>query len=478
MSKGRGQSAEPSQGTREVHSLRPAGYVSLTKQHIKNRMKTMKGRWREAYDLFNSLSIFVWNPIIKRFEAEEEVWEGFIRGTGRNAWSGRQIFHTYHREKETIDLNDACDDACGDTSMHDQDGPVGDETQQSAPNVDSFSPANVQSNQSTGTPGSRGTKCEAPMVDLVEAQMERLSSGLRLVADAPNTGNAISKKLHDVAERQLSIAERQATAIEKRNNIIQRTTPRIYSETDVWDMLTEINVMEQYRLKMVGSRSKRLRNGKAKKVAARTTAKPSSESKKNNMEGRSTLQLSKNGKLKNSVNDLTLLQSLDYSRFFSNDNQVESYLEGFLARPSDWLTIAGLKYEGEKFDTTKIHTWEYYNHTKAVRGMIRSGLQIPKKLNAWNLRVEDRLLHYTYARILIPRGSLVAPNDEVEEAAAAPAEPGSLPQGNHGEHSLNNLSKYVGELNSKMDKKFDELGMQMKVVEDQLAQVPSVNDHA
>ncbi|KAJ1440413.1 hypothetical protein SESBI_01985 [Sesbania bispinosa] len=86
------------------------------------------------------------------------------------------------------------------------------------------------------------------MVDLLEAQMERPSGGLGLVADALNTGNAISEKLHDVAERQVSIAERQAATVEKRNDIIQRTRPRIYSESNVWDMLTEINVMKQYRM--------------------------------------------------------------------------------------------------------------------------------------------------------------------------------------------------------------------------------------
>ncbi|KAJ1438247.1 hypothetical protein SESBI_03146 [Sesbania bispinosa] len=233
---------------------------------------------------------------------------------------------------------------------------------------------------------------------------------------------------------------------------------------------------------MVGSISKRLRNGKAKKVAASTTGKPSIERKSKNMEGMSTPQLSKNGKLKTSVNDPTLLQSLDYNRFFNNDNQVESYLEWFLARylveprlinldlfnsngfqfqdlieyqglkhfvsieciylvklvkvfycnmtianeellsevknvkirvrPSDWLTIAGLKYEGEKFDTTKIHSWENYNCTEAVQGMIRPGLQIPKKLNAGSLTVKDQLLRYTYASILIPRGSNYAQMSE------------------------------------------------------------------
>lgn len=57
----------------------------ITKQHIKNRMKTLKENFGEAYDLFNSLSGFAWNPISRKFEAEEEVWENLIRVPTINA---------------------------------------------------------------------------------------------------------------------------------------------------------------------------------------------------------------------------------------------------------------------------------------------------------------------------------------------------------------------------------------------------------
>ena len=42
-------------------------------------MKALKDHFVVAYNLFNSLSGFSWNPITRRFEAEEEVWENFIR---------------------------------------------------------------------------------------------------------------------------------------------------------------------------------------------------------------------------------------------------------------------------------------------------------------------------------------------------------------------------------------------------------------
>ncbi|KAE9614335.1 hypothetical protein Lalb_Chr05g0226821 [Lupinus albus] len=89
-----------------------------------------------------------------------------------------------------------------------------------------------------------------------------MSSGLGLVVDALNKGNCISDKLHDVADRQVAIADRhaviaecQVTAIEKRKeifqnqlNIIKHTRLRVYNEAGVWDLLTELDVIDPYRM--------------------------------------------------------------------------------------------------------------------------------------------------------------------------------------------------------------------------------------
>ncbi|RYQ88888.1 hypothetical protein Ahy_B09g095814 isoform E [Arachis hypogaea] len=42
-------------------------------------MKTLKDHFAEAYDLFHHLSGFAWNPVTRKFEAEEEVWQDFIK---------------------------------------------------------------------------------------------------------------------------------------------------------------------------------------------------------------------------------------------------------------------------------------------------------------------------------------------------------------------------------------------------------------
>ncbi|KAJ1417741.1 Myb/SANT-like domain [Sesbania bispinosa] len=167
-----------------VAALIDGGVGEVTKQHVKNKMKTTKEKFAEAFDLFNSLSGFAWNPTTRRFEAEDEVWEDFIRDKphatkwrtmqirhynllkglfgadragGQRAKCGKQILKNY--ENQTIDLNDGGED----TSMHDQDVTNHKDVQNSAPNVESFSPASAPSNQSTGTPRSRGTKRKAPM---------------------------------------------------------------------------------------------------------------------------------------------------------------------------------------------------------------------------------------------------------------------------------------------------------------------------
>jgi len=62
-----------------VTNLHQAGFVGVTKNHVKNRQKVLKEKWREVHDLFSSLSGFAWSPLSRRFQAEDEVWEDLIQ---------------------------------------------------------------------------------------------------------------------------------------------------------------------------------------------------------------------------------------------------------------------------------------------------------------------------------------------------------------------------------------------------------------
>ncbi|XP_052622502.1 uncharacterized protein LOC128127837 [Lactuca sativa] len=54
---------------------------SITKDQLKNRMKTLKGNFSKWYDMYRDtlLSGFSWNSQTKHIEAEEEVWEKLIK---------------------------------------------------------------------------------------------------------------------------------------------------------------------------------------------------------------------------------------------------------------------------------------------------------------------------------------------------------------------------------------------------------------
>ena len=50
----------------------------LNKDHLKNRMKTMKSTFNTTYELFKKLSDFSWNPMTELFEAKSEVWNELL----------------------------------------------------------------------------------------------------------------------------------------------------------------------------------------------------------------------------------------------------------------------------------------------------------------------------------------------------------------------------------------------------------------
>ena len=65
--------------TNIVQSLRCAGFDSVTKNHVKNRLKTLKERWREVHDLFKGTSGFSYSPLTKMFEAKDTFWDELIQ---------------------------------------------------------------------------------------------------------------------------------------------------------------------------------------------------------------------------------------------------------------------------------------------------------------------------------------------------------------------------------------------------------------
>ncbi|OMP08096.1 hypothetical protein CCACVL1_01160, partial [Corchorus capsularis] len=50
----------------------------ITKENLKNRLKTLKLNFYGCYDVFRKKSGFSWNPMTRKFEAEMEVGKELI----------------------------------------------------------------------------------------------------------------------------------------------------------------------------------------------------------------------------------------------------------------------------------------------------------------------------------------------------------------------------------------------------------------
>ncbi|XP_076883206.1 uncharacterized protein LOC143531898 [Bidens hawaiensis] len=92
----------PQAYTNMVEELGKAFGMDLTKDHLKNRLKTLKDHFSKFYDVLkgNSMNDFSWDPSTKLLGAEEEVWEKLIKKSPEAAkWRDKPILH-YHEMLE------------------------------------------------------------------------------------------------------------------------------------------------------------------------------------------------------------------------------------------------------------------------------------------------------------------------------------------------------------------------------------------
>ena len=71
----------------------------------------------------------------------------------------------------------------------------------------------------------------------------------------------------------------------------------------------------------------------------------------------------------------------------------------------DWMTIAHLQYDGLKLTPGTIPEEVNFDRALALSTMIREDVEGQNLKNVGSLKMNDRLLHYTWVHILCPRGS-------------------------------------------------------------------------
>ncbi|XP_038716833.1 uncharacterized protein At2g29880-like [Tripterygium wilfordii] len=96
--------------------------VSMSKDKVKARMRTLKKKFSECYDIFKHghLSGFAWNPETCKWSADEEVWARLIaRNKDAEEWRNKRI-RNYHKLEElwAIDRADGANGIDGSKLQH------------------------------------------------------------------------------------------------------------------------------------------------------------------------------------------------------------------------------------------------------------------------------------------------------------------------------------------------------------------------
>ncbi|KAL2345645.1 hypothetical protein Fmac_006930 [Flemingia macrophylla] len=247
----------------------------LTAMLDEARQKSVKDRWREVHDLFSGLSGFACDESTKRFSAKPEVWDdllttkpsaakwrvnliryydlmeelwGVDRAIGHMARTARQARTNIGTSSLRVDLNDDADNIPEEQPFD----PGFDTTYRSPPYGDSYSPGDgtqsIPSAASTsigGTSSSRGTKRKVAMVDVMDAQFDKLTTKLDVFTDYFGRGNDLTQRLSDIVERQVVAIERRNDLIYEQIYVMRRTSTVQYSELYIWDMLVGLNLPDK-----------------------------------------------------------------------------------------------------------------------------------------------------------------------------------------------------------------------------------------
>ncbi|KAG2409663.1 uncharacterized protein HKW66_Vig0003280 [Vigna angularis] len=249
MNRGKAAAIESSAPIREFMKWTEdmdAHLLHFTKNNVKNRQKVLKDKWREVHDLFSGLSGFAWNPSsaakwrvnsIKHYDLMVELW-AVDRATGTGVRTARQARRQRVGPRVSVDLNQNIEytpEQPDWTRYRDPTPPS------PPPSVDEYSPGQTQSVLSVpsgDTSSSRGSKRKAPMVDVIDSKFDKLTTSLDGFAGVLSSSNVHFGVISDVAVRQV-------TTMEDINQILRRNSNYTYTEADIYEMLSVMNIADE-----------------------------------------------------------------------------------------------------------------------------------------------------------------------------------------------------------------------------------------
>lgn len=229
-----------------VRELRENIGMPFEKDHLKNRLKTLKNNFKECFDIFNGANGFVWSPENKMWVAKPETWKAFVKAKpNAKKWMTTPIAH--YDELSLLFAKDRTKSNGANTTKEKADQWVG---SGSPYLLDGFNlPNEVTLNLEDSNEMNGGT---SQLATPVEANSQADSQGCSHSATSLK-GKKRKASSVDAVERELrgikDAIKEVARAIREGNLIAERGRPRVYSEQEVFSELVKIGVETHLRYK-------------------------------------------------------------------------------------------------------------------------------------------------------------------------------------------------------------------------------------
>lgn len=230
-----------------VNELRDRLGEPFQKDHLKNRMKTLKHHFKECHYLFSGNSDFAWCPETKSWTAEPEVWKDLIQvRPDARKWMftpipnydkllllfANETGDTFAMAKEEgnpgVNWRNGSDLNCADQVMSQNDVTLTLEDLNGTNDGNDLLPTSAEANSHVdiqppcqSATSSKGKKRKATRNFDFEREFASVREAIKEVAAAIREGNAIA----------------------------ERSRPRVYSEQEVFRELVRIGVERQLRFR-------------------------------------------------------------------------------------------------------------------------------------------------------------------------------------------------------------------------------------
>uniref|UniRef100_A0A2P2IPS4 Myb/SANT-like domain-containing protein n=2 Tax=Rhizophora mucronata TaxID=61149 RepID=A0A2P2IPS4_RHIMU len=229
-----------------VKELREKIGMPFLKDHLKNRLKTLKNNFKECFDLFNDVNGFTWSPETKIWTADPEAWKAYVKAKpDAKKWMTTQIAHydklllLFSKDKEHSNGVSTAKAKAGRLASSRSGLWFGINNLEDEPrlNLEDLNEMNDGVSQLTAP-------VEANSWEDSQARSQSVTS-LRGKKRKTQQPDSYDRQFRSIKEAIKDVAE----AIREGNLVAERGRPRVYTEQEVFEELAKIGVESNLKYK-------------------------------------------------------------------------------------------------------------------------------------------------------------------------------------------------------------------------------------